>query len=116
MIHLPSVSIVFWLCEGSHCRKNTADIISAATCMDVAILLTRTPLSFKVVIHFFRSLAQRVPPGFHTTTREPKRAHLRVPAFKNTTKIQRENTGRGKNEILGGPGEGRSKPNLDTHT
>ena len=30
------------------------------------------------------------PPGFHTTAREPKRAHLSVPAFKNTTKIQRE--------------------------
>ena len=28
------------------------------------------------------------PPGFHTTTREPKRAHLRVPVFKN--KIQRK--------------------------
>ena len=62
------------------------------------------------------------PPGFHTTTREPKRAHLRVPAFKNTTKIQREHTQRGKkrtnfaagegkkkSEILGGPGEGRSR-------
>ena len=30
------------------------------------------------------------PPGFHTTTREPKRAHLRVPVFKNTTKIPRK--------------------------
>ena len=30
------------------------------------------------------------PPGFHTTTREPKRAHLSAPVFKNTTKIQRE--------------------------
>ena len=34
------------------------------------------------------------PPGFHTTAREPKRAHFRVPAFKNTTKIQREDTQR----------------------
>ena len=37
------------------------------------------------------------PPGFHTTTREPKRAHLRVPVFTKTkqkptktNKIQRE--------------------------
>ena len=30
------------------------------------------------------------PPGFHTTAREPKRAHLRGRAFKNTTKIQRK--------------------------
>ena len=30
------------------------------------------------------------PPGCHTTTREPKRAHLSVPVFKNTTKIPRE--------------------------
>ena len=28
----------------------------------------------------------RWPPGFDTTTREPKHAHLRVPTFKNTTK------------------------------
>ena len=62
------------------------------------------------------------PHGLHTTTREPKRAHFRVPAFKNTTKIQREDTQRGKkrtnfaageekkkSEILGGPGEGRSR-------
>ena len=73
------------------------------------------------------------PPGFHTTTREPKRGHLRVPDFKNTTKIQREYTQRGKkrtnfalgegkkSEFLGGPGEGRSregrsKPNLETNT
>ena len=25
------------------------------------------------------------PPGFHTTAREPKHAHFRVPAFQNTT-------------------------------
>ena len=68
-----------------------------------------------------RSLIARAPkpPGFHTTTREPKRAHLRVPVFKNTTKIQRKGPtregeknkncgGRGKkkSEILGGPAEG----------
>ena len=59
------------------------------------------------------------PPGFHTTAHEPKRAHLRVPVFKNTTKIQRKSPpergeknkncgGRGKkkSEILGGPAEG----------
>ena len=62
------------------------------------------------------------PPGFHTTAREPKRAHLSAPVFKNTTKIQREHTQRGKKRtnfaagqgkkksvILGGPGEGRSR-------
>ena len=48
---------------------------------------------------------------------EPKRAHLRVQTFKNTTKISREDPqrekkrgngcGRGKeSEILGGPAEG----------
>ena len=58
------------------------------------------------------------PPGFHTTTREPKRAHLSVPVFKNTTKIQREDPQKEKkernfrrerekkSEILGGPGKG----------
>ena len=30
------------------------------------------------------------PPGFHTTTREPKRPHFKVPVFKNTTKIPRK--------------------------
>ena len=33
-------------------------------------------------------------PGFHTTAREPKHAHLRVPVFTNTTKILREDTQR----------------------
>ena len=59
------------------------------------------------------------PPGFHTTAQEPKRVHLRV--LQNTTKIQREDPQRGKrtnfapgegkkkSEILGGPGEGRSR-------
>ena len=37
-----------------------------------------------------RSAAAPKPPGFHTTTRDPKRAHLRVPAFKKTPKIQLE--------------------------
>ena len=52
------------------------------------------------------------PPGFHTTAREPKRAHLRVPVFKNTTKIQRKGptreggSGKTESEILGCPVEG----------
>ena len=57
------------------------------------------------------------PPGFHTTTQEPKRAHLRVPVFKNT-KIHRKGPTREgeknkncggrekKSEILGCPAEG----------
>ena len=32
------------------------------------------------------------PPGLHTTAREPQRAHLRVPVFKNNTKIPREDS------------------------
>ena len=65
------------------------------------------------------ALAASGPPGFHTTAREPKRAYLRVPALKNTTKIQREDPqrdtkrakwwrdrGKKKSEILGGPAEG----------
>ena len=44
--------------------------------------------------------------GFHTTAREPKRAHLRVLAFRNTTKIQREDPQREtKSENGGGRGE-----------
>ena len=58
-------------------------------------------------------------PGFHTTAREPQRAHLRVPDFTKTTTIQREDTqretkrakmgageGKKKSEMLGGPAEG----------
>ena len=77
------------------------------------------------------------PPGFHTTAREPKRAHFRVLVFKNTTKIQRKGPtregeknkncgGRGKkkSEILGGPAEGgpaegvphRGPEHTHTHT
>ena len=36
------------------------------------------------------------PLGFHTTDREPKRAHWRVPAFKHTTKNPREDSQREK--------------------
>ena len=51
------------------------------------------------------------PPGFHTTAREPKRAHLRVPVFKNTTKIQRKGSTREgeKNKNCGGRGKKRAK-------
>ena len=38
------------------------------------------------------------PPGFHTTAREPKCAHLRVPVFKNTTKIPRKDPKREEEE------------------
>ena len=68
------------------------------------------------------------PPGFHTTTREPKRAHMRVTVFKNTTKIQRkrptregENNkncggkGKKKSEILGGPAEGGPAESTHNH-
>ena len=50
------------------------------------------------------------PPGFHTTTREPKRAHLRVPVFKhhqNSTEGPPEREE--KNEISGGRGKKRAK-------
>ena len=52
------------------------------------------------------------PPGFHTTGREPKRAHLRVPAFKNTIKIQREDTQRETKRAKVGAGEGKQKRNF----
>ena len=39
------------------------------------------------------------PPGFHTTTQEPKRAHLSAPVFKNTTKNSTKKTNnRGRKE------------------
>ena len=38
------------------------------------------------------------PPGFHTTAREPNSAHLRVPAFNHTTKIQRNDPQERKKE------------------
>ena len=48
------------------------------------------------------------PPGLHTTAREPKRAHFRVPAFKNTTKIPREDTRETQKERNGGGKEKKS--------
>ena len=73
-------------------------------------------LGFRGILVVFEAL-----PGFHTTTREPKRAHLRARfSKKNTTKIQREDIQRGekrtnsvtgegkKSDILGGPGVGRA--------
>ena len=44
----------------------------------------------------------------HTTAREPKRADLRVPASKNTTKIQREDSQREK-KSKNGSGKGEKK-------
>ena len=82
-----------------------------------------------------RGLTSRTPG--HLSAGEPKRAHLRVPAFKNTTKIQREDTqereermkivaGEGKKKERfwavrrrGGPGEGtntHSRHTQQTHT
>ena len=49
------------------------------------------------------------PPGFHTTAREPKRAHFRVPALRNTTKIPREDPQRGKKRTKMGSGRGKKK-------
>ena len=49
------------------------------------------------------------PPGFHTTAREPKRAHLRVPEFKNTTKIQREDLPRVRKKEQNGGGRGAKR-------
>ena len=48
--------------------------------------------------------------GFHTTAREPKSAHLRVPAFNHTTKFQRNDPQeRRKKENCGGRGKKRAK-------
>ena len=49
------------------------------------------------------------PPGFHTTTGGPTRAHLRVPVIKNTIKIQREDPQRGKKRTKVVAGEGGKK-------
>ena len=52
----------------------------------------RIPLlarSFFTIFGPDRFLALK-PQGLHTTAREPKRAYSRVPAFKNTTKIQQK--------------------------
>ena len=42
----------------------------------------------------------------------PKRAHLRVPAFINTTKIQREDTQRGKKRMKFPAGDGKKERNF----
>ena len=49
------------------------------------------------------------PSGFHTTAREPKRAHLRVPTFKNTTKIPLENPQEREERMKMGAGESKKK-------
>ena len=48
------------------------------------------------------------PPGFHTTTRGPKRAHLSFPAFKNT-KIPREDLQREEKRTNYEAGEGKRR-------
>ena len=52
------------------------------------------------------------PPGFHTTVREPKRAHLRVPVFKNTTKINEKTPREGRKERICAAGEGKKKSEI----
>ena len=50
-------------------------------------------INCKIVLDILEKLA-----GFHTTAREPRRAHLRVPAFNHTTKIQRNDPQERKKE------------------
>ena len=50
--------------------------------------------TFRVLGLSCETLAAPKPSGFHRTARELKRAHFRVAAFENTTKIQREDTQR----------------------
>ena len=53
-------------------------------------------------------LSYKAPAAFHTTTRKPKRAHLRVPVFTRTTKIQRDTQRERQKEQRWG-GRGRKK-------
>ena len=83
----------------------------------------RQMCSFGVLWLSCEAPAAPKPPGFHTTTREPKRTHLRVPAFKKPPKNEKTPRERTKSEISdprrkkkarnfglsggrGGPGEG----------
>ena len=58
----------------------------------------RQMCTFGVLVLLCEAPAALKPPGFHTTSRVPKRAHLRVPVFTKTTKIPREDTQREKKE------------------
>ena len=49
------------------------------------------------------------PPGFHTTTRDPKRAHLRVSVFTKTTKFNEKTPRERQKERKWGAGEGEKK-------
>ena len=49
------------------------------------------------------------PPGLHTTAREPKRAHLRVPAFKNTTNSTRRHPEKDRKRTKMVAGEGKQR-------
>ena len=76
----------------------------------------------------FQHFGGPLRPGFHTTTREPKRAHLRIPVFTKTTKIQREDTQREttrakmererekREKILGGPAVRKRAVTTQHHT
>ena len=85
---------------------------------------SRVGVGFKVLVMFGAPGPPKMqaralgPPGFHTTTREPKRGHLRVLSFKKhqnsregPPRKRRKNENCGgrkekKNEFLGGPVEG----------
>ena len=69
-------------------------------------------LTFGVLGLSCEASAAPKPLGFHTTTREPKRADLRVPSFKNTTKIPREDPQRVKKRTNFAVGEGKKERNF----
>ena len=50
--------------------------------------------------------------GLHTTAREPKRAHFRARAFKNTTKIPREDPQEREERMKIVVGEGKKRANI----
>ena len=60
--------------------------------------ISRSPLQhhFRSRLKILSRQALQATEGFHTTAREPKRVHFRVPTFKNTTKIPRQDTKREK--------------------
>ena len=49
------------------------------------------------------------PPGFHTTTREPKRAHLSAPALQTPPKFNEKTPREKKSETVAGKGKHKSE-------
>ena len=116
-LHLLLVLLLFLLFFCFTCALNPTP--QTPTPLPPSLPPTKTPqrppsLLQRVVTAFGQGITARAPkpPLFHTTAKEPKRAHLRALAFKNTIKIQRKDQQERVKRMKTVAGEGKKRANF----